>query len=252
MTEKHNFYRLYSDLAWLWPMWGDVEKEYADWCNFVVKLINKYAKIPAKSLLDITCGGGKNVFNLRKHFEVTGIDISPVMLKQAKELNPDCEFLQGDMRFFSLEKTFDAILMDDGVSYITNRDDLKAAFTIAFQHLDPGGVLIVGPDFTTETFIQNQTVTTPANIKISPDGVEVIFIENYYDPDPNDDVYEGTMLYLIRENGKLRIETDFHRLGLFPINVWRKTLMRAGFEINENTYPENNSNFVVFSCVKPG
>jgi cyclopropane fatty-acyl-phospholipid synthase-like methyltransferase len=39
-------------------------------------------------LLDIGCGGGKNVLNLNQDFDVTGLDLSPVMLAQSKELNP--------------------------------------------------------------------------------------------------------------------------------------------------------------------
>jgi trans-aconitate methyltransferase len=68
-------------------------------------------------LLDIGCGGGKNVLNLKRQFAVTGVDLSSAMLAQAKELNPECMFVQGDMRTFRLDRTFDAVLMDDALSY---------------------------------------------------------------------------------------------------------------------------------------
>lgn len=250
MIEKNNTNRLYGDLAWLWPMWGDPKKEYADWCRYVVQLIRERAQTSVRSLLNIGCGGGKNVFNLKESYEVTGIDLSAAMLDLAKELNPDCEFLQGDMRTFSLGRNFDAILMDDGISYMTNKEDLRASFCIAFQHLNPGGILIVTPDYTTETFIQNRTVTTQAIRKSKPNGIEVVFIENDYDPDPTDDHYEATIVYLIREDRKLRVETDIHTLGLFSIDVWRKTLTSIGFEINELKYAESDREYVTFACVK--
>lgn len=44
-----------------------------------------------------------NVFNLKRQFDVTGIDPSTAMLAQAKELNPECSFVLGDMRTFRLE-----------------------------------------------------------------------------------------------------------------------------------------------------
>jgi hypothetical protein len=140
--------------------------------------------------------------------------------------------------------------MDDGVSYMANRSDLRSAFEVACRHLNPGGVLVAGPDDTTETFIQNRTVTTPARGRGKPDNVEVVFIENGYDPDPSDDRYEATMVYLIREDGKLRIETDHHVLGLFPLDVWQKTLAGLGLEVHREGYVEDGREYVTFACLR--
>lgn len=250
MTDNHATLRLYNDLAWLWSVWGDPLGEYADYCKEVVRFICEHALRPVNSLLNIGCGGGKNVFNLKRHFDVVGIDLSQAMLGLAKGLNPECQFLQGDMRSYSLGRTFDAILMDDSITYMTSRTDLKAAFRVAFQHLNPGGVMVTSPDYTTETFVQNTTVVTPAFCKAQPANIEVIFVENNYDPDPSDNSYEGMILYLIREGGKLRIETDCHILGLFPLCVWRETLTSVGFEIHEEKYIEGDREHVTFACVK--
>lgn len=83
-----NTRRLYTDLAWLWPMWGHAAEEYAHYCRHVTDLIEHHAEHPAGTLLDIGCGGGKNVFNLKGEFRVTGVDLSPAMLAQAGALNP--------------------------------------------------------------------------------------------------------------------------------------------------------------------
>ena len=178
--------RLYSDLSWLWPMWGDAEVEYAQYCAHVEDLIRRYARRPVVTLLDIGCGGGKNVFNLKERFRVTGLDLSPAMIAQARMLNPDCEFIEGDMRSFALGKTFDAVL-----------------------------------------------------------------IENSYDPDPSDDQFEATMLFLIRENGFLRVETDRYTLGLFSLETWRATLSETGFLAHEGTYADGQDEYTVFACLKP-
>ena len=116
--------RLYTDLAWLWPMWGNATNEYAHYCRHVTGLIRRYAKRPATTLLDIGCGGGKNVLNLKREFNVTGVDLSSIMLEQAKDLNPECMFVQGDMRTLRLDRTFDAVLMDDAISHMSSRDRL--------------------------------------------------------------------------------------------------------------------------------
>ena len=237
---------LYTDLAWLWPMWGDAATEYAHYCQHVSSLIRKYAKRPAATLLDIGCGGGKNVLNLKREFQVTGLDLSPAMLAQAKELNPSCTFVEGDMRTCRLDRMFDAILMDDAISHMNCRADFEAAFRTAHAHLNPGGVLIATPDVTIETFQQNKTTTTPA----TRDGLEVVFVENLYDPDPTDEQYETTILYLIRDHGRLRIETDSCTLGIFSLDTWRQVLRDTGFELHEGRYSPGDDEYPDFTCVK--
>jgi SAM-dependent methyltransferase len=239
---------LYTDLAWLWPLWGDAATEYAHYCRHVTALIHQYAKRPITTLLDIGCGGGKNVLNLKRQFDVTGVDLSADMLAQAKELNPECAFVQGDMRTCRLGRTFDAVLMDDAISYMSCLTDFVAAIRTAHAHLNPGGVLVATPDVTTETFQQNRTSTTSA----TRDGLDVVFVENVYDPDPTDEQYETTVLYLIRDHGRLRIETDHWTLGIFPLETWRQVLRETGFEVHEGRYSPGEDEYTVFACIKAG
>lgn len=240
--------RLYTDLAWLWPLWGDAATEYAHYCRHVAGLIHKYAQRPVSTLLDIGCGGGKNVLSLKQRFNVTGVDLSAVMLAQAGELNPECTFHQGDMRTCRLGISFDAVLMDDAISHMNCLADFKAAFRTAHAHLYPGGVLIVTPDVTTETFRQNKTGITPA----ARDGLDVVFVENVYDPDPADEQYETTILYLIRDRGRLRIESDHWTMGLFSLGTWRQVLHETGFEVHEGRYNPGEDEYTIFACVKTG
>ena len=238
--------RLYTDLAWLWPMWGDAATEYAHYCQHVTGLIRRYAKRPVATLLDIGCGGGKNVFNLKQEFKVTGVDLSSTMLEQAKVLNPECTFAQGDMRTCRLGRAYDAVLMDDAISYMSCLTDFEAAFRTAHAHLKPGGVLVATPDVTTETFQQNRTSTT----QVTRDGLDVVFVENVYDADPTDEQYETTILYLIRDNGRLRIETDHWTMGIFTLDTWRHVLRETGFEVHEGRYNPGEDKYTVFTCVK--
>lgn len=241
--------RLYNDLAWLWPLWGGPE-EYTDYCNYVTRRIREHARIPIRSLLNIGCGGGKNVFNLKRDYDVTGLDLSPRMLELAQELNPECRFVQGDMRNFALNRRFDAVLLDDAIAYMATSADLRSAFEAARQHLRPGGVMVVTPDDTKETFVQNHTVVSSAAGRMKPANIDVVFVENSYDSDPQDDHYEGTIVYLIREDGQLRVETDRHILGLFALDVWRETLRQVGFKIYEDSYVERDKEYVTFACLR--
>jgi SAM-dependent methyltransferase len=241
--------RLYSDLAWLWPLWGDPDGEYAEWCAHIVAMIEQHARREVKTLLNLGCGGGKNAYNLKRHYRVTGLDLSPAMLANARRLNPDIELVQGDMRDFSLSEHFDAIVVDDAVAYMTSRDDLSRLFRAAHRHLEPGGVMLVSPDKTKETFEQNESYITHAETKARPEGVDVVFIENNYDPDTSDDTFEALILYIIREKGQLRVVEDLHTLGIFAADVWPTLLREVGFEVHEDYWrPESVTTHI---CVKP-
>lgn len=244
--------RLYHDLAWLWPLWGD-PAEYGPWCEHVTALIREHSLVPAQSLLNLGCGGGKNAFNLKRHFRVTGLDLSAPMLDNARRLNPDCTFVQGDMRDCDLGRDFDCVVVDDAVAHMLTLDDLAALFRTAFRHVRPGGVMVVAPEYTKESFRQNTTRVSTLAPHLKPDNVDVTFIENEYDPDPTDNTYEFTLVYLIREEGKLRVETDHDLAGLFALEQWRTTLRRAGFEIYEHQYsgPDAREDSPTFACLKP-
>ena len=129
--------------------------------------------------------------------------------------------------------------------------DLRSAFAAAWRHLRPGGIMVVTPDETKETFVQNQTAATEGSSTADMPNVEVVFVENSYDPDPTDDTYEATMVYMIRENGRLRVETDRHVLGLFAMDLWRETLTDVGFRLHEEPYEEGGKAYVTFACRRP-
>jgi len=240
---------LYRDLAWLWPLWEDVGA-YEHETDIFIRLIRNNSKIKAATMLDIGCGGGKHDFWLKKHFAVTGIDLSKAMLSLARELNPECEYCLGDMRNFNQEKEFDAVFMNDSIMYMATKEDLSAALKNGHCHLRKGGVMICFAEQTKERFVQNQTQVSPARSRLKPPNLEITFIENSYDPDPEDDSFEATFIYLIREKGSLKIEHDTHVLGLFPIDFWRSTLNGIGFNVQEQILRIDEIDLPTFVCLK--
>ena len=132
---------LYGDRAWLWPLWGDPETEYADYCEYLVKGMRRHARRELNTLLNAGCGGGKNLFTLRKHFQAAGLALSAAMLALAADLNPGCELIQGDLRGYELGRVFDSIFLYDAISYLLTEQDLARAFRQAWKHLAPGGIL---------------------------------------------------------------------------------------------------------------
>ncbi len=220
--------RLYKDLAWLWPIISPPE-EYIKETKFFCEIIKKHSKIKVKTLLHLGCGGGHNDSIFKKHFQVTGIDLSPEMLKLAKKLNPKVRDLKGDMRTLRLKEQFDAVVCPDSIAYMLTPRDLGKAFKTAYEHLKPGGIFLTLIEENKKDFRQNKTYCEVHRKK----DIEVTYIENHYDPNPKDTNFEVTFIYLIRHKGRLRIETDRHVCGLFHKNTWLSLLQETGFEVRD-------------------
>jgi SAM-dependent methyltransferase len=230
--------RLYHDLAWLFPIVSPPE-DYVNEAAEFARAIRQHARIPVKTLLDLGCGAGHNDHHLQKDFKVTGVDLSETMLDLARCLNPEVEYLTGDLRSLCLGRTFDAVIIADSITYMLNEDDLLAAFRTAYAHLNPGGVFCSYAEETPENFVQNGTYTSTHYGKAeNGQTVEVALVENYYDPNPQDTAFESTFVYFIRQGGKLRIETDSHQLGIFPPAVWERLLRQAGFDVYQAWFDE--------------
>lgn len=238
--------RLYKDLSWLWPLWEKVD-DYHPESRMFIKLIEKHCP-KAKSLLDIACGGGKNDHWLKKRFQVTGVDLSPQMIAQAKKLNPGAEYHVGDMRNFDLKRKFDAVFFNDGIIYMQTLGDMLKALKNARRHLNPGGVMVLYVEDCKERFEQSKTSVWRSR----SGGYDITYIENDYDPDPRDNSYEMAFVYLIRRGKSLRIEHDTHTAGLFTLAQWRRAIKQAGFRIMEDRPQKLGDELVQLLAAKNG
>ena len=176
-------------------------------------------------MLHLGCGAGGHDTYFKRHFTVTGVDVSRGMLDIARQRHPEIKYVEDDMRSVRLERLFDAVVIPDGIDYMVTRDDLRQAIRTAAVHLRPGGVLVVVGK-TGETFRDNNFAYTGQR-----DALHVTVLENNYIHPYRPDTYEATIVYLIREQGELRIRTECHVLGLFPRPVWEETFAEAGFSI---------------------
>ena len=248
-SSEDNQQRLYKDLSWLWPIVSPPE-DYVVETEYYTSIINKHAGIEVKSVLSLGCGGGHHDYTLKKHFNVTGIDTSESMLKLAVNLNPEVSYIQGDMRNLQIEGLFDAVTIFDSINSMLTENDLAAVFTTAYIYLKPGGVMLTMAEMTKDNFHQNKMLCT-THVK---DDIEITFIENYFDSNPGDTICEMTLVFLIRQGGRLKIENDRHLVGLFRHRAWLDTLGKAGFDVLEEQYKPVGSEldpFPLFICKKP-
>ena len=108
----------------------------------------------AATLLDVACGTGKHLEQLRAWYEVSGLDLDPQLLEIAHERLGDVELHEGDMTSFSLGRTFDVVTcLFSSIGYVGTVERLEGAVAAMAAHLEPGGVLIVEPWLTPEAWV---------------------------------------------------------------------------------------------------
>ncbi|MGE5549954.1 MAG: class I SAM-dependent methyltransferase, partial [Bacteroidota bacterium] len=188
----------YDDLAWTESIIAP-PAEYAAETEFYTRLIKENSRIEVKTLLHLGSGAGGNDHTFKRHFRVTGVDISPRMLAIARAANPEVAYVQGDMRDVDLGETFDAVAIPDSIEYMATLPDLRAAINTACRHLKPGGVLLITAGIS-EEFRNNNFAYSG-----SRDGIELTVFENNYILPSDPTKYEATFVYLIRRRGELSI-----------------------------------------------
>jgi SAM-dependent methyltransferase len=218
---------MYSDLApWFHLLTSPAD--YAGEAGFTVRVVEAAIDGPAQTLLELGSGGGNNASHLKRRFACTLTELSPDMLELSRTLNPECEHLVGDMRTLRLRRTFDVVFAHDALSYMTTEDDLRAALETAAVHARPGGVVVLTPDATTESF----TPSTEHGGHDGEDGRSLRYLEWTHAPDSSDPhSYLVDYAIVVTDlRGQIRVVHDRHTLGLFPEATWRRLLVEAGLE----------------------
>ncbi len=221
--------RLYDDLAHLWPRLSP-PAHYVPEAEHLRRLLRE-RRPPAgdrrPAVLELGAGGGHTLHHLRDEFDCVAVDLSEPMLANCRALNPDVPTHVGDMRTVRLGRTFDAVLIHDAIDYMLTEDDLLATLHTAGAHLDRGGLALIAPTYTADTFVDNDV----ADDGTTTDDADLTYFTYVHDPDPADTTFEMILLYLIRDARTRRVEVveDRHTCGLFPAARWLALMERAGF-----------------------
>jgi SAM-dependent methyltransferase len=239
---------MYNDLAWTWPIISPPE-DYVEEAELIAGLVNEFSKTKAGSMLNLGCGGGHEDFSLKKYFQVTGVDLSENMLELSRRLNPENTYHRDDLRSVRLDGQFDSVIATS-LMYMKNKEDLRSAFQTAYEHLKPNGVFVALAEKTVENFEQNKTYCSTHN----SGEIEIVYVENHYDPDTSDTTFELTMIYLIRRNGVLEIQKDHHLCGIFSLDTWIELLNEIGFDVTIKNVKlkvtQERETFSMLVCVK--
>ena len=217
--------RMYSEIAAWWPLLS-APADYEGEAGFYTRTLQEATDPPARTVLELGSGGGNNASFMKRHFEMTLVDLSEEMLAVSRSLNPELEHLQGDMRSIRLDREFDAVFVHDAVCYMTSAEDLGAAIETAYIHARPGGAALFCPDFVRETFVER------TDHGGHDEGTKAMrYLDWTWDPDPTDPTYLVDYAFILREaDGTTRSFHEQHVEGLFGRDEWLGLMRDAGFD----------------------
>ncbi len=204
---------------------------YEKECDQVVDLVRKYGKTGGEpllgSLLDIACGTGEQARYFSRHFRTVGFDLSEGMIDIARTKLPEVEFHVADMCDFELGGPFDvAVNLYGSIGFAENAGRMQAAVRTVHRHLKNGGVFILTPWSTRETF--QEGIFSAADQR---DGVcfcRMEVIRRF-----SDDKVRVEMHHLIGKDMNVRSYKHEQTITLFSETEYVSALESAGFEIVE-------------------
>jgi SAM-dependent methyltransferase len=125
---------------------------FRDYAGEAARLASRVRSVcpGAKLLLDVACGTGEHARRLVEDhgFEVDGLDLDDGLLDVARQKLPAARFHAADMRTFSLDERYDAILcLFSSIGYLVTLDGVRHALECFRAHLAADGVVLVEPWF---------------------------------------------------------------------------------------------------------
>jgi SAM-dependent methyltransferase len=117
--------------------------DYEAWTVQVLALAATYGW-RGTDVLDVACGTGKSFLPfLRRGFQVTGCDVSPAMLAEARRKAPDVSLIEADMRALPKLGAFELVTcFDDSLNHLLAKEELASALASLAHNLAPSGLLL--------------------------------------------------------------------------------------------------------------
>jgi len=250
MNQIHNDRDLFEKFRCRWKGIGmkdkfSLEAEFYDkiWGKYdydadVKFLETFFREHDCKRVIDVGCGTGNHAIRLSKlGFEVTGVDISPTMIKIAKEKDKEgkIRLIQGDMR--KLEKAipkgqrFDAAICLGQTFYhlITNRD-VYAFLSSLHKVMEKNGLFIFNARNATK-IREDHLDRLLLDHMITEEKLQLLLLFYNTRHPRNRNIIIWRPIYLIKRDGRMDFQIREHKLRWFQSSWLKKTLIDYGFHV---------------------
>ena len=187
-----------------------------------------------KTVLDMTCGSGSQVFYLNERgYQIKGSDFSPALLRQArkkaKEQNLDLTFIDGDMRNLHVGQ-FDAVItMFNAIGHVNKPDFAKTMLNI-HENLKDGGIYIF--DIFNLSAITDEVIDSfKMDIQTTKDGIK-ISNQQHSEINRENRLLTSHDRYTITKKGcEPEIFTNSFSLQIYTAQELKAMLEQIGFEL---------------------
>lgn len=206
--------------------------ESTEYKNAFIEKLLKAQNI--KTVLDMTCGTGSQVFYLAKHgYEVIGSDFSPALLEQArkkaaaKEL--DLTFIDGDMRTLKIGQ-FDAVItIFNAIGHLTKPDFEKTLQNIR-ANLKDGGVYIFDI-FNLQAITDDVIANFAMDIESTVNGTKIRNVQHSEIDREHGLLTSHDHYTILKEGHKPEVKTNSFSLQIYTAEQLQALLERNGFEV---------------------
>ena len=201
----------------------------------IEKLLGKYK---AKTVLDMACGTGSQVFHLVKlGYQVTGSDFSPRLLdiarNKALEKNAAVQFIDGDMRKVQLGQ-FDAVItIDNAIGHLV-KDDFNIAIKNIYDNLKNGGIYIfdiLNLDAMTDEVIEADSKKMTGE-SVTTDGT-AIHNARRTTIDRDNGYLTSDEMIIVQKDGQQKKIKNQCSLKIYTMIELKKMLSKNGFKVVE-------------------
>jgi len=199
-------------------------KDYAAESERLRRIIE--ARAPdARTLLDVACGTGMHLAELRRWYEVEGLDVDPELLAFARDRLPGVPLHEGDMASFDLGRDFDVVTcLFSSIAYVRTEEGLRAATAALARHVAPRGLLVIEPWITPDAWI--------------PDHVGAAFVDEpelkvariNAGVEPKSDRLVLDMHYLVGTPAGVEHFIERHEVGMFTSDQYLEAVREAGLD----------------------
>ena len=200
-------------------------KDYGAEADTLTAMIHQYRRSTGNRLLDVACGTGLHLSYLKQHFQVEGLDLDEQLLAIARQRNPGVPLHHADMVDFALGRTFDVVTcLFSAIGYVKTLENLSRAVQCMGQHLVPGGVLLIEPWFTPDTWY-------PGTIGVRFIDEPHLKIVRMHTSDVYGRLSIMDMHYLVGTPEGIEHYAERHELGLFTTEEMPHALTTCGLEV---------------------